>query len=584
MARMIPPECPRDAPAGEAMLFQRLKDDPGTEGWVVLHSLVLRKHRSKAEGEVDMVVLVPNHGILCLEVKGCTVSRKDGLWIYPYDTSVEGPFRQSSGAMHALRNFLGQRDAALGTLLYISAVAFTRIDFDEESPEWDRWQVINSSMLRRMPVSHIVERILKKAHERAGALPVNRGWYDAQKSRPDAATVKRIASALRSNFEYVVPPQVDVQRVESSLRRLTEEQYDALDSIDGNCRVVMRGLAGTGKTFLALEAARRAASRGESVLLICFNRLLSAWLRCEIAAFPEDIGRNIRCRHLHGLFREIAGPSVQVQDHSFFWTQELPAIVIDRLLDEGDKHPGFDILLIDEAQDVIADPYLDTMDLLLKGGLAAGKWVFFGDFDNQAIYAKSNESMPLSMLEMIRSRAPDCAQFTLRVNCRNAAPIAETLVLACNVSPGYSRYLQEMEGAVVDPHFWKSGDDQMALLRRVIEGQRRRFSADEIVVLSMKNDDTSCAGKMADSGITMAPLREGAEAHHEHVRFGSIHAFKGLEAAAVIVTDIDHLDANAKTLLYVGMSRARVHLSLLMKESCRSSYDKMLTIGLRRRS
>lgn len=52
------------------------------------------------------------------------------------------------------------------------------------------------------------------------------------------------------------------------------------------------------------------------------------------------------------------------------------------------------------------------------------------------------------MLAALRLRAPDHANFTLRINCRNAGPIAETLTLACNVKPGYSRFLHDMEGQV----------------------------------------------------------------------------------------------------------------------------------------
>src|SRR5437899_2066166 len=106
MARMIPPQCLSDTPVGESQLFSKLRGDPETGDWVALHSFDLKKHRSKIEGELDMVVLVPGFGILCIEVKGCDVSRNDGKWIYPYETSIEGPFKQASRAMHSLREYV----------------------------------------------------------------------------------------------------------------------------------------------------------------------------------------------------------------------------------------------------------------------------------------------------------------------------------------------------------------------------------------------------------------------------------------------------------------------------------------------
>ena len=46
-----------------------------------------------------------------------------------------------------------------------------------------------------------------------------------------------------------------------------------------------------------------------------------------------------------------------------------------------------------------------------------------------------------------------------------------------------------------------------------------------------------------------------------NVRFYTIQAFKGLEAKAVIMIDVDSLsDENKRFLNYVGMSRARTYL------------------------
>jgi superfamily I DNA/RNA helicase len=54
-----------------------------------------------------------------------------------------------------------------------------------------------------------------------------------------------------------------------------------------------------------------------------------------------------------------------------------------------------------------------------------------------------------------------------------------------------------------------------------------------------------------------------------------------LEAAAIILTDIEKMDdEHSRALLYVGMSRARIRLVMLMSENCRKSYDRILEVGL----
>src|SRR5207253_2304449 len=103
-------------------------------------------------------------------------------------------------------------------------------------------------------------------------------WY-GQRSRSDKRQVEAMVGLLRSDFEYPSMGNVDVQLLEQSIRKFTEEQFDALDMLDENPRVLFKGPAGTGKTLLALEAAKRAVRRGENAVLLCHNTLLGKWLR-----------------------------------------------------------------------------------------------------------------------------------------------------------------------------------------------------------------------------------------------------------------------------------------------------------------
>jgi hypothetical protein len=83
MARMIPPLLSPDVKSsGEKQVFQLLQQDPGTQDWGVLHSLGLARHVTRLYGEIDFVVLVPGHGVFCLEVKSGSVSRRGGVWTF----------------------------------------------------------------------------------------------------------------------------------------------------------------------------------------------------------------------------------------------------------------------------------------------------------------------------------------------------------------------------------------------------------------------------------------------------------------------------------------------------------------------
>lgn len=66
---MRPPYCPEDAPPGETALFDALATGPSTDSWIVLHSLAIAAHVRQVEGEADFVVIVPERGVLVIEVK-----------------------------------------------------------------------------------------------------------------------------------------------------------------------------------------------------------------------------------------------------------------------------------------------------------------------------------------------------------------------------------------------------------------------------------------------------------------------------------------------------------------------------------
>lgn len=79
---MIPPVVdPRSSP-GERHVFELLAQDSSTDGWIALHSLDIAQHRRQISGEADFLVLVPESGVVVLEVKGHRQVRRDhdGLW------------------------------------------------------------------------------------------------------------------------------------------------------------------------------------------------------------------------------------------------------------------------------------------------------------------------------------------------------------------------------------------------------------------------------------------------------------------------------------------------------------------------
>lgn len=579
MARMIPPMCAADTSHGEVHVFELLQNDPDTKDWVVLHSYGVSCHKSKRSAEIDLIVLVPGLGVLCLEVKGSKVSRREGIWDYGYKTTTEGPFRQASSAMHALRDSLGKKESFCRNLLFWSGVIFTSQSFHEQSPEWHQWQFIDGPDITRKPISSLITGMLSKAHSHSASRSGSAYWYDDEASRPSKSQVNKLVQLMRGDFEAVSSLKDMVQHAEQTIKNLTTEQYAVLDSLEDNDRILVNGLAGTGKTVLALEAARRACYAGASVLLVCFNKLLRDWIAEEVADIVSNASGSIEAVNIHGLMREIVGIRSPVGEGNKYWQKELPEQALLTLWG-NENAKKYDVLIVDEAQDILTAEYLDVLGELLVGGLAGGKWLIFGDFKNQAIYLGNSERSADDLTRDLEERSPHHARHSLYVNCRNAERIATTLTLVCSLSPGYKKTIQDVEGAEVEPKFWKDESEQQLLLSETLRDLRPAFGTQGIIVLSTRKDEQSCSARLAEQGrAALSPLRH-ANRSFVDIPYATIHAFKGLEAQAVVVTDISSLSDEQRALLYVAMSRPRVRLVLLMHDSCRSEYKQLFIRNL----
>jgi hypothetical protein len=587
MARMIPPYISEDVKSGgEKRIFEYFQTDPETKDWVVIHSLGLARHVRRQYGEIDFVVLAPGEGVFCLEVKSGQVRRREGVWTFTnrygdVNTKPVSPFMQARDGMFSLLKAVQGKFGShhrLHNLVYRYGVMFPDIPFDEDDPEHEPWEVYDLHD-RRRPVSAFIKRLSSGAHAQVRGTR----WYNPTESRPTVKDVEDLVSLFRGDFERVVPTAVMIQDVEHELLRLTEEQYRSLDQLENNLRCLFEGGAGTGKTLIAMELARRDAAKGRRVLLLCYNRLLGARLNREASREVSSGCAGITANSFHRFLRELilrsskSGEFVREEecgaDDLYQVTYPLYALVA---LQEGVAEP-FGSLIIDEGQDLITPEYLDVFDALVRGGLNGGRWAMFCDFHRQAIYA---ETSPEQMLAQIDERVSRYTHFTLTVNCRNTQPIGEeTSLLSGFDTPPFLP--AKVTGPPVDYRFYSGIDEE----RRILTGVLNNLLAEgvppgRITVLAPVAKGNSCLSKpldglngvieeISESDLTLPDVKA--------VRFSTVHSFKGLENSVIIITDINELSGDwIHSLLYVGMSRARQRLILLVDKSARHGYEEAL--------
>lgn len=573
---MIPSHPHTTTPPGEIEVFKRLKDDPGTKDWTVLHSLEISQHVKNVCGEADFLILIPQFGVLCLEIKSHNkIIRNHQGWFYGKNPEPDsrGPFKQASEAMHSLRKYLTNRSVESGNLLFWSGACFPYAPLNLKTCEWDDWQNIDKAKFSRAPISQLCESILINAKEKMKSN--GHHWVEEGTASFTKEKVKTLAQVYRPCFEVIPSAHSKMSDLESELKNYTEEQFKALDYISTNPRVIFSGAAGTGKTVVSIEAALRARADNPNAKIkwLCFNRNLADWIKSK-SSLKES---NIEVINIHRWLLEITGASPTQAQHnsSQYWQTELPQLAIETLLEkEIPESQQLDVLIVDEAQDILQPDLLDFLDLILKGGLSTGKWLLFGDYSMQAIYT-SDENFELQTLN---GRCSPTTMCSLNINCRNRPRTAFRASTLGRMEPGYSSIRREDDQQ--EPKFktYINADDQLKyLLETLDELKEQGYKNEDIVILSpLKKRATALSLK--DVNKWKSSLTDKPNPIVGKLRHSTIHAFKGLEAPVIVITDIEHVSSrHDEMLLYTGLTRSTDKVYAFIQKSAQQDLISILS-------
>ena len=483
---------------------------------------------------------------------------------------------QARESMFALRNSIvahfgqlaGESKCPLGT-----GVVFPDVKCPPITPEFERADVIDAEDLRR-PISKSIGRL------------VNARLAEFQKQPssplPTLSQVKAIRDFLRPDFELVLSRSATLGQVEAKLLSLTQEQYARLDELETNARCLFEGAAGTGKTLLCVEYARRAAKSGSEVLLVCFNRLLGEWLKQQtgasktIAGTWHEVTRGfILGSSVANEFLEQESEALRSGNTGHLFGELYPFYGTIAMEESG---PMFDVLAVDEMQDIGSREGLDFLNLAIRGGLAGGRWAMFGDFTRQALYRK-----PTDPASILGEYSEHFVQARLTLNCRNSRRIAEeTSIIAGFDAPPFRP--DGVAGPPVEHRYWRTSADLVDALTKVIEELLKDGTTiDNIMVLSPRRLANSALRGVREIALfPLVDVSRNLDVQQPSLKYSTIHSYKGLESQAVIVVDIDEVDGDEhQALLYVGMSRARGLLVLMINERARPSMALRIKRGLK---
>lgn len=558
----------------EKRLFEILARLQWEDQVYCLHSVHLPEHARKATAEADFVIIGPR-GLLVLEVKGGRVSHFEGKWMFGRDqTPKESPFRQAETAMYALLELLSKRAGVAETFLqqrrfgYGFGVVFTDITFDAVSAEIAPETIIDQRTLSDAAWRDALEHLMRYwSRKRVGT------------GKLTAEQTGRLYDLIRPEFEKVPSLFSRSHQIEESVARLTEAQLHGLDMIDSQPRLFLEGGAGTGKTLLAVEMARRDAARGKRVLLVCWNPYLAARLSAIVSELPQR--QLIKVSTMHEVLTKLAGPlklpptllpgAKDPTDINYLKALIIPFENKARGMADANK---FDVLIIDEAQDLLQVDYLLSLGMVIRGGIEAGEWRIFGDPYNQgAIYGASEPDTLDYVLANATYRPPP-----LRRNCRNTDPIVQS---ACALTGARWGAENAGPGPDVKPFYFSDMASQRIQILKILDHlQREGVPAEEVILLSACDYTDSILPHLGQTAygqpvpVTLTTAIGGATGK---LRTTGVREFKGLESRFVVVTDITDVTGSAKAaaLLYVGITRARAGVWLGFHEELRNEVTEL---------
>ena len=503
--------------SAERQLFNWLAQIDGQDWSFALHSLNLSQHRWKVVSEIDFL-LVGRRGLFVLEIKGGRVSCSKGVWEFTdrfggVHKRRQSPFKQAESAMFSLRDRIEEMlPSGLPRTTFGYGVVFPDIEFSSESVEWDEAMVIDSTQLERPDgLRRSLGRLTSYWRSKPGR-PRNE-LTDSQ--------IEEILGCLRPDFDTVLSLQGLSQNIEREIVRLTQGQYRALDALNRSPRVIFEGGAGTGKTLIAAEGCRRAVEHGASVLYTCRSAFIAMYVQRQ-----------------EGLEEVVCMP--------FEMLKQQPA-------------KKFDLLIVDEAQDVVTYDDLSVLDSRLHGGLDDGRWQMFMDSNNQRGLVGQFDDEAFEYLENLRP-----VHYQLTDNCRNTRQIVMSTEAMTGAELGESR-----AGNGPDVEVFAVADIPAAsrtaskYLERLVESG---IDPGDITLLSTVEFRESTYAHLPSRWRFMVdPLDLTSSARpRNRLGFATIANFKGLETLFAIVADIGVSDRHDELRnMYVGMTRARVGLCVI---------------------
>lgn len=631
MAQMFPPEISKNRSPAERDVFNRLKFD-GPKSWHIFQSERVKPPGS-IEREIDFLLLIPSQetptrhwgAIICLEVKGGEITLDESrAWKTGSNTLNEPPLDQARAEMYALKDYLRSEAVEAHNLnLEKLPLAYAVVLPDSPSPIadesiFDRNVVASGQLIKRL--EKFVLKIGRRSYK--GGTRQFRKFDQAQLN----SIIDLLPSQKQNQNRRISMNSANINQSDRELAMLTKEQMEALSLVEDdtgnimNKRIVFEGGAGTGKTVLAAELAKRRSKAGDRVAFVCATRGEAAWAidtlgdkGAKVATAgnavdvifqgtQEAIKLGNEFSRKLDIMEKAYGPDVTLAMVAF---EEDAEKATKSLQAEGQL---WDYLIVDELQYMDQPSYLEVLSDALKGGLRGGNWAMFGDFRTQnlsiarSLFFRQVPRLSAGYLEHVKDARATLHEICktqegdlnwtqgkeLTINCRNTVPISSAAARVAGLTPPQVLSHHQVAGPEPVIKFWKDRNQAS----RLLIAELRKLSDDgvgpeQIAVLYNEFLDLPSKVRVKSSQGSGAHVWEfwkinekgrlpPSDSRGKRVATCEVTDAAGMESDVVVLVvnsqpdgTIEHVKRATDyftRIFYIGMTRAKSSLIILSHE------------------
>lgn len=325
---------------------------------------------------------------------------------------------------------------------------------------------------------------------------------------------------------------------------LTESQVAALDKVISMKGGIITGCAGSGKTVVALELAKKLASQNKKVLLTCFNRALADHLQEVLYGCPL-----VTIVSFHALclrFAKATKVSVPGGWNQRSFLDKFPEML--KLATNRDERLRFDAVIVDEAQEFHQN-WWQALKSCLKP-------------TSSELYSFLDDNKLLSNLNF-----QPAAHLSTSIRCKgNLGLLAKEFYVSKNEMDVLDAPLRNN----LMPEFFQcqTEEEVQSAASFVIANwvNEKNISAQDIVVLTPRLPKFSKIYQTKlKSGLRFVTRKSKVD---NHIWISRVSNFKGLERKAVLILDLDEKfnmlkELDRANLLYMATTRATEHLCII---------------------